>query len=154
MKLSGADGVSVALWPVRMEFAGEDWLVVGGDVHLADGRGWAFELACLTVSEARSMGNWLRAVGEGSVQPSPFRDDSFDGLEWYTEPNLGLSLAAFTEGEATLRVHFSIDALPPWHVDDHHFYSYFELVRIALVDLTAAADQWDREVEVIAPSSG
>lgn len=154
MKLSGTDGMTVVLRPVRMQFPGEDWLVVAGDVRLADGRVWAFEQACLTVSEARSMGEWLRSVGEGSVQPAPFRADSFDGLEWCTEPNLGLSLAGLTEGEATVRVHFSLEALPPWRVDDDDdFYSYFELVRMSLVDLLAAADQWDRDVDVIAPSS-
>ena len=153
-----ADGASVDLRPLRYEFPGiagagpgdwdANWLVVGGDVRLADGRGWSFADPCLTTWEARSLGSWLRGVVKGKVRPTAF-DAAGDGeetLEAFTEPNLALSLASRSDGAAVVRVHLSLESRPPWLGDGFDIFGFFVSLDVPLQALAAAAGEWDREL--------
>jgi hypothetical protein len=130
MKLTSSDGAEIALRPTRYQFRaatrrghGRDWdanwLVVRGDVTMADGKGWSFEDPCLTTWEARALGRWLRDVLAGTVAPSPFDGGGDEQLLVFTEPNLALSLGDRTAKRVRLRVHLSLESLPPWSNDQN-----------------------------------
>lgn len=156
MKLVSVDGASVDLRPLRYEFPGiagagpgdwdANWLVVAGNVRLADGRGWSFSEPCLTTWEARSLGSWLRGVVNGTVRPTAFDGDDEDALETFTEPNLAVSLAARSGGSAVVRVHCSLESRPPWHGDGFDIFGFFVSLDVPLPALAAAAGEWDREL--------
>ena len=154
MKLVSADGASVDLRVRRYQFPGiadaaprdwdANWLVVAGDVRLADGRGWSFSDPCLTTWEARSLGAWLRGAVTGAVEPAGFDADDEESLECFTEPNLALSLAERSETSAVVRVRFSLESRPPWSGDD--LYEFFVTLDLPFHVLSAAADEWDSEL--------
>lgn len=124
MKLQSSDGAHVELRPTGYQFAGmkavgirdwdANWLVVVGNVLLADGRHWSFVDSCLTTWEARQLGEWLHGVLVGDVHPDPF-DGEHAQLTYFTEPNVGVSLATRDDTGATIRFHFSLEraALAP-----------------------------------------
>jgi hypothetical protein len=160
MQLVSVDDGFVELHPVRYEWpharpsqpAGEfdweaNWLFIHGHVRTGDAIDWSFEEPCLTTREARSAGAWLRGVADGTVAIRHDDAETFEELEWFTEPNLALSLASRTSAEATIRVHLSLESRPPGpdykHVD---IYAYFVAVRMPLADVGAAADVWEREL--------
>ncbi len=159
MKLVSVDGASVDLRPLRYEFPGiagaghgdwdANWLVVGGEVRLADGRAWSFSEPCLTTWEARALGSWLRGVVTGKVRPTAFDGGDGDGeesLETFTEPNIALSLAARSDDAAVVRVHLSLESRPPWLADGFDIFGFFVSLDVPLHALAAAADEWDREL--------
>jgi hypothetical protein len=152
--LTSDGGASVELRPLAYQFpdlpgnGGDDWdanwLVVRGDVRLADGRGWSFVEPCLTTWEARSLGSWLRAVVAGEVEPSASVDE--DALLAFAEPNVALSVAARSGGSAVVRVHLSLESRPPWLGPDVELFHFVVELDLPLPALTAAADDWDREL--------
>lgn len=156
MKLVSADGAAVDLRPLRYQFPGitgtgqydwdANWLVIGGDVHLPDDRGWSFSDPCLTTWEARSLGAWLRAVVVGNVEPTEFSGDGEETLEHFTEPNVALSLAAWSDASAVLRVHFSLESRPPWLGPDADIFDFFVELDVPLGRLSTAVDDWEREL--------
>lgn len=156
VKFVSVDGAAVDLRLVAYQFpstagAGPDdwdanWLVVAGDVQLADGRRWSFSDPCLTTWEARSMGDWLRAVVRGEIEPADFEGDGEDALVIFTEPNIALSLAARSQEAAVVRVHFSLESEPPWLDDEADMFAFFVELDQPLQALSAAIDGWDREL--------
>jgi hypothetical protein len=91
-----------------------NWLTVSGIVTLADGKTWSFNDPCLTTWEAEELGSWLRDVAAGTIPPSPLGTGEPEKLLTFTEPNLALSLEARAADRLRIRVHFSLEALPPW----------------------------------------
>ena len=158
MKLQSSDGAMVGLVPVRFQFPDigglgpnadydwdANWLVIRGDAQMADGRKWSFEDACLTTWEARELCSWLRGVVAGVVKPTRFDEEV---LKVFTEPSVAFSLAARDDTRATIRVHFSLEARPPWlpEVDPGGLFEFFIEVSAALADFAVAVDEWEREL--------
>jgi hypothetical protein len=56
----------------------------------------------------------LRLVADGSVKPSTFGTEEAEQLLCFTEPNLAFVLEERVADQVWLRVHFSLEALPPW----------------------------------------
>jgi hypothetical protein len=134
VRLVSADGALVDLRLLRYQFpagagAGPgdwdaNWLVVGGEVRLPDGRGWSFAEPCLTTREARSLGRWLRAVVAGEAQPADLGREE-GAVAFFTEPNVAVSLAARSDGSAVIRVHLSLESRPPWLGRDVGVFDFF-----------------------------
>lgn len=156
MNLTSVDGASIALRLVAYEFpataaVGSDdwdanWLVVAGDVRLADGRRWSFSEPCLTTWEARSLGDWLRAVVSGEVEPVDLNRDVDDALVLFTEPNVAFILVGRSDERAVVRVHFSPESRPPWLGHEVDIVDFFVWLDLPLESLSAAADAWEREL--------
>lgn len=157
MRLSSDGGSMVLLSPMGYQFPAQagsgdqdwdaNWLIVAGSVIAEDGRRWSFRAPCLTTWEARSLTDWLRAAAAGEVAPVNSKDGvEEDDLLTFTEPTLALSLLTFTEDEAVVRVHLSLEAAPPHVSDPTDLYAFSVRLRLSLTALTAAADDWEREL--------
>jgi hypothetical protein len=132
-----------------------NWLMIRGDVQLADGRSWHFEEPCLQTSEARALEDWMRGVLAGSVMPSTF-DVQIPNKQLlsFTEPNLALSLASRDSERAQLRFHFSLEALPPWQrglSGEFAPFAFFVLLDITPEGLSSAVADWARDVGQFPP---
>lgn len=163
VRLTSTDGTVVELRPLRYQFpaaagAGPhdwdaNWLVIRGDVHLPDERRWHFQDPCLTTWEAAELAGWLRCVAAGEVEARPFPADE-EHLLAFTEPNLGFSLGATGEGTRQVRVHFSLEAAPPWPTSreaDAELYEFFVVVSTTVGELTRAIEEWDGERAALPP---
>jgi hypothetical protein len=129
-----------------------NWLMVRGDVQLADGRSWHFEEPCLQTSEARALEDWMRGVLAGSVMPSTFDVQIPDKqLMFFTEPNLALSLASRDSERAQLRFHCSLEALPPWQRGPSGEFAFFVLLDITPEALSSAVADWARDIARFPP---
>ena len=156
MRLASDDGAVVELQPLRYEFGPSpeprdwdaNWLVVAGQVALPDGRSWAFTEPCLTTWEARALGSWLRAVGDGDVAPTAFDGDEDDLSLAFTEPDLALSLASRNVAVSVVRLHLSYGARPPWPSDPDGPWVVASFVELRLTPdaLAAAVASWDHEL--------
>jgi hypothetical protein len=115
MRVSGTDGTSVALTPLRYEFPGRqpqgigdydaNWLLMRGEVSSPSDPAWTFESACLTTWECQSLALWLDAVAEGALDPVEFAETpDFDDprLLTFTEPTVAFSVAAREERTAAV----------------------------------------------------
>jgi hypothetical protein len=124
------------------------WLQVCGHITLADGKTWAFEDPCLTTRDARELGRWLREVAAGTVPPSPVVDGEPEGLLWFLEPNIALSVDEHTVDRVRIRVHFSLESLPPWlqGTEEPGLFEYFVLLEVSAEELTRAAESWMLEL--------
>jgi hypothetical protein len=112
---------------------------------LADGRTWAFEDPCLTTWQARELGTWLREVAAGTVPPSPVADGEPEDLLEFLEPNIAFSVEERTVDRVRIRVHFSLEALPPWLQDTEEepgLFEYFVRLDVSAEELTQAAESW------------
>lgn len=160
MRLTSTDGAIVDLAPVRYQYPEMvpeespdwdcNWLMIRGDIRLADGRSWWFEDPCLTTWDTKDIARWLRRVRRGLVRPSAFAGEATKGLREFTEPNLALSLAARDRRSATIRFHFSAESLPPWlattpEADAGLYLAHFVEVTVSLDDLAHAIDEWTAE---------
>jgi hypothetical protein len=162
VRLASRDGALVELRPVRYETPGDrrpvgnedaNWLIIAGDVRTGDGRCWRFENPCLTTWEARSLGAWLRGVASGAVEPAPLEAGA-DGLMLdFTEPNIAVSLAARAEDDtAIVRVHLSLEALPPWLSSAQlDIFAFFVEIQAAAAEFARAATDWDQELTPFLP---
>jgi hypothetical protein len=160
VKLSSRDGASIEIRPIGYQFplnpqakVGADWdnnwLVVGGAVTTG-GQQWTFVDPCLTTWEAPQISTWLRRVADGSLPSTTDWSEDWSedaSLLYFTEPNLALSLQSRTDEHACLRVHLSLEALPPWRqgADRPNIYDYFLRLDLSVKDLAAAAEQWDND---------
>ncbi|MFF4958800.1 WapI family immunity protein [Streptomyces sp. NPDC001222] len=143
---------SVELWPVGYQCpaAGDNsyddnWLVIGGAVTTPEGS-WRFTDPSLLTHEAREASSWLRSVAAGTVAVTgPDAEGRLDPDTWFVEPVLAFSLADRNNGGAVVRVHLSLEALPPWRQggDKTDIYQYVVEVRVETAALLHAADQWD-----------
>jgi hypothetical protein len=159
LRIESAYGAVVEIRPLRYQFpdrpgdgSGQDWdanwLVVRGDCRATDGRCWSFEDPCLTTWEARQLADWLVKVASGAESPSPFDAGDDERLLAFTEPNLAFSLQARDSTSVTVRVHFSLEALPPWEQRDERadLFEFYLPMRLTLDDVARAANDWRREL--------
>lgn len=117
MLLESRDGARVDLRVIRRQRselrglrAGDadwstDWLVVRGQVRLADGVAWTYQEPCLTPWEGQRLGSWLRAVA-GPDDGSPPLLPRGSGLV-FTEPLLSLAYDDAREDRRLVRVHLT-----------------------------------------------
>lgn len=148
------DGASsVELRPLRYQFAtaqgnryDDNWLVVAGTVTTGEGR-WSFTDPALLTHEARRISTWLRAAAAGTMPVTrPDADGHVSPDTWFNEPVLAFSLAERSEAGVVLRLHLSMEALPPWRQDGDArpgIHQYFEEFHVDGAALLHAADQWD-----------
>ncbi|RKE22176.1 hypothetical protein [Streptomyces sp. TLI_171] len=146
---------SVELRPLRYEFAeargevhDDNWLVVAGSVATAEGS-WSFTDPCLLVHEARQLSGWLRATATGRTEPSAPDEGWLSPDTWFVEPVLAMSLADRNGTDLVIRVHYSLEAAPPWQNGDDRpdIYQYYVPLRLDSEALLRAADSWDRALE-------
>lgn len=108
---------------------------------------WTFVDPCLTTWDARALGTWLRGAAAGTVAVSPFGTDEPDEkLLVFSEPNVAFSVESCIGDQIWVRVHFSLEALPPWLRGQQQsgIFGYFVLVDLSTADLADAADTWTR----------
>jgi len=155
VKLLSDDGSKFEIRPVSYQFAANpqaqpgtdwdaNWLVVRGDVMAADGLEWTFVDPCLTTWEARQLATWLRAIIDGTARPTAEWSDRTDLLT-FTEPNIAFSLQEHTDERARIRVHLSLEALPP-HLHGPgrpDTFAYYLTVDTSVQAIAAAADEWN-----------
>jgi len=139
--------------PPSWEWAGDresaNWLQIGGHITLADGKTWAFEDPCLTTWDALELGSWLREVAAGTVPPSPDAGGEPEGLLDFLEPNLAFSVEGRTADRVQIRIHFSLESVPPWlqNADaEPDLFQYFVRLEISAEELTRAAESWMLEL--------
>lgn len=72
--------------------------------------------------------------------------DGFEPLEFFTEPNVALSLASRLLESAVVRIHLSLESKPPWLDSQSEIFEFFVSLDLALTDLAKAAAEWDREL--------
>ena len=157
MQLRSPDGVSVDLRIAGYQFPDHrwardedaNWLRVRGHIILADGRTWVFEDPCLRTWDARELGSWLREVAAGRVPPSPVTGSEPEELLWFLEPNIAFSVEERTADRVRIRVHFSLESLPPWlggpEVEPGLF-EYFMRLEVSAEELNRAAEAWILEL--------
>src|SRR5215467_1062956 len=129
--------------PVVFDKSDLNWLQVSGNIIPAEGTAWAFADPCLTTSEARELGDWLRQVAAG-IEP-PFRGYR-DSQGWLTfiEPNLGFILEDRTAGRARITVEFTGEVKPPWFRDGpvHAPNTYLVRLDASADEVAQAAESW------------
>ncbi|MBG6215042.1 hypothetical protein RCH23_003005 [Cryobacterium sp. CAN_C3] len=159
MELKDLSGpAQIVLHPVHDEFesvTGDDWddnwLIMAGSVVSAENERWACRYPALVVDQAMEIAGWfervatrleaLMEVGEnGGIAPSLA----------FTEPNLGFSVQSYGEDTVVVRVHLSLEALPPDrrdpeadHITEHTFWIEIETT---LTDAASAAATWRTEL--------
>lgn len=84
-----------------------NWLIINGDA-VVDGKSWTFRDPCLTTFEMERLAHWLDQISSGKVEKA------FCG---FTEPNLDFERVS----DVTVRIAFSLEALPPWSKRDGDF---------------------------------
>jgi|SRR5215469_9397484 len=120
-----------------------NWLQVSGNVTPADRTAWAFADPCLTTSEARELGDWLRQVAAGIEAPFRGYRES-QGWLVFTEPNLGFSLRDRTAGRVRITVEFTGELTPPWFRGgpEHAPNSYLMRLDVSADEVAQAAESW------------
>ena len=160
VRLASRTGAVVDLSPRGYQFGpapepsdwDANWLVIRGLVVLPDGRSWSFTDPCLTTWEAREIGSWLASVIAGDVKPFVFEGGEDERLLMFTEPVVAFGLASRGDGVVTIRVHFSLEAQPPWardcrdEDDDVDFFADFVEIELGIDAVVQAATAWDEEL--------
>ncbi len=154
----GTQGATVSLLPVGYQYPalaarGEhdwdaNWLVIGGEVRSDGGHTWSFTEPCMTTWEAARLGDWLREVASGGVEPALVDGPADDRVLAFTEPTLAFGLVSRRGQDVVLRFHLSLDAQAP-AADDHNptgLTEYVVPIAVSLADLTAAARSWFDEL--------
>ncbi len=159
MRIGREDGPHIILDPRRYEYPeltspGTDdwddanWLVVGGEVHAADGRAWRFSDPCLQTTEAQHLSRWLRSTSAGDVDAVPSFDADSEHVAAFTEPHVAFSLASRRGDRLVVRAHLSLESGPPWRTDeeDEYYEPFVVDIETTTGELMEAADTWDCEL--------
>ena len=169
MVIRSPNGPEVELQISRYQFPdrqggtdnGRDWdancLMVRGQALLNDGRSSTFHYPCLTTWEASAIGQWMRDVIAGVAHPAPFNvTDPATPLLMFTEPNLAFSLASRNNERVQLRVHLSLEALPPWlrHAHAPDIFEFFVVLDVSAQDLAGASTEWEENCAVFPERQG
>jgi hypothetical protein len=116
--ISGATRVD--LQPVGYEFEktignvwDDNWLVVAGQVE-CKGHEWSFQEPFILVDEAAEIANWLERVATRVESPTQADQVGTVGASLaFIEPNLAFSVLGYGQDTADIRLHFSVESLPP-----------------------------------------
>jgi len=158
MELKDLSGPArVALRPVSYQYesvVGDDWddnwLTIAGDVVSGEAE-WSFRDPSLVVDEAMEIADWLERVGTRLEVPTEAGEGGgIDPSLTFTEPNLAFSVKNYGDDTVVLRVHFSLESLPPNRrgPDIDHFaeYTFWIEIEITLADAVRAAATWRDEL--------
>lgn len=161
MELKDLSGVArVSLRPVRYEFESatggdwdDNWLVIAGEV-VSGGQSWSFRHPSLVVDEAMEIADWLERVASGLEAPTQLSENGgIDPSLAFTEPNLAFSVQSYGDNTVVVRVHFSLEALPPDRcgpADDHIAeHTFWIEIAITLRDAVSAAATLRAELAVL-----
>jgi hypothetical protein len=87
--------------------------------------------------------NWLRAVPTASQQ-SPVVDGEPEELLEFFEPDIAFSMEERTADRVRIRVHFSLEARPPWlqGAEEPGLYESCVRLDVSAEELTHAAESW------------
>lgn len=151
-KLESDDGAELTLLPVRDEFDGQtidqfdDFIVVTAQVRLADGHTRTFTDAALLATEAAQIPSWLRNVrSEPASAPEPDPDDWDEAaMLTFLEPVIAFSLASHHGDHSVVRVHFTLEGLPPWD-DEETFHHFVVPLQLDHAQCRAAAAHWEHD---------
>ncbi|GGE94406.1 WapI family immunity protein [Mycetocola zhadangensis] len=161
MELKDLSGIPrVVLHPVEYEFASamgdawdDNWLVIAGEVTAKEQK-WSFRHPSLVIDEAIEIAEWFERVANRREAPTGLRGNG--GIEpslAFTEPNLAFSVKSYGEDTAVVRVHFSLEALPPNHrgpaTDQIARYTFSVELEIPFTDALGAATTWRKELAVL-----
>ncbi|MFU8946175.1 hypothetical protein ACLRGF_05505 [Mycetocola zhadangensis] len=158
MELKDLSGVPcVVLRPMAYELASvngdtwdDNWLVIAGEVA-SGGQEWSFLHPSLVVGEAMEIAEWFeRVANRVEAATAPSENGGIDPSLTFTEPNLAFSVQSYGDDTAVVRVHFSLEALPPDrrgpaadHIAEHTFWVELEITR---TDAVRAATTWRKEL--------
>jgi hypothetical protein len=156
VRITGDDGVTVELEPLRWQFpadSGEpddEWLVVGGRID-AGGESWSFTDPCLLMTDARNLADWLLAASQGRIDLAPRGEDGQPEPDLvFLEPALGFAVVAYQEQGLLVRVYFTAEAAPPWlRADDPHGARSVVDLHLSGDQLAAAAREWAGQVSAL-----
>jgi hypothetical protein len=153
LRLHSRDGASLSLAPLAYEFpemvpqSSDDWdanwLVVRGEVVLADGRSWRFTHPCLATWDVAKLAAFLEDIGAGRLSPGDPESDEFQ-LE-FTENLVAFELAELSADHVEIEVTLASEARPPWIEDIHE--GYVLSLRSTLAELTQAVESLHRHLE-------
>ncbi|MGX9889249.1 WapI family immunity protein [Streptomyces sp. NPDC002276] len=143
---------SVELRPLRYQFPkvrgnryDDNWLIIGAKVTTSEGS-WSFADPSMLIHEAHQVTAWLRGAATGTVDVTRLDAEGYMSPDtWFNEPVLAFSLAERGEAGALVRVHLSLEALPPWRQGEArpNIYQYFEEIQVDTAALLRAADEWE-----------
>lgn len=119
--------------------------MIHGAIETADGQRCEFTDPCLLTGEAEELGDWLQAVALGRVAKTEHPEEEA-GLLIFIEPNLAFSVAAVSAQSVTIRVHLSLEALPPWANPRAEIHETYLPIHSDPTALQTAADEWAREL--------
>ncbi|WP_425591859.1 WapI family immunity protein [Cellulomonas denverensis] len=134
-----------AVWPHPWFWHDCNWVMVGGEIELANGDHWSFHDPCMTASEAEDFAEWLHAVavcpGSGGTLP---------GRMSFIEPLFTFDVVSVRGGEIALRVKLTHEALPAGPDRYTRRPVVYELwMDRRVVDW--AADEWRRALAAVPP---
>lgn len=149
----------VILHPVNYQFASvngdawdDNWLVIAGEVA-SGGQKWSFRDPSLLVSEAIAIAEWFERVASQLEAPTAMSENGrIDPSLAFTEPNLAFSVQSYVENTVVVRVHLSLEGLPPdrrWPAADHiAVHTFWVEIEIPLTDAARAATTWRKELAI------
>jgi hypothetical protein len=79
------------------------------------------------------------------VPPSPGAGGEPGELLEFPEPDIAFSVEGRAGGRVRIRVHFSLEALPPWlrgTAEEPGLFEYFVRLDVSADELTRAAESW------------
>jgi len=114
-------------------------LLIDGVVDARNGRIWTFRAACLTLDEARLLGDWLLRAAKGRIDPH-------DRLT-FAAPELTFTLDEHEYGQPRVLAGFSLGAAPSWLGDEQQrTYDYPVTLDLTPEALEFAAVDWEHEL--------
>ncbi|HEY7660053.1 MAG TPA: hypothetical protein VIC58_05595 [Actinomycetota bacterium] len=150
-------GDELRISPLRYEFpretSGDDanWIVVRGEVRLAQGRSWSFDNPCMETMDLPKVEQWLRGVADGTVGPRGWdhysEDDPIHPVLDFLEPNLAFRLAERAGERCVVEVAFFLESHPE-RSRDERFHLRLDM---AIQEVERAADEWHQEREAFPP---
>ncbi|TFC06516.1 MULTISPECIES: hypothetical protein [unclassified Cryobacterium] len=160
MELNDLSGAArIVLHPMRYEFESvigdnwdDNWLVIAGEV-VSGGVDWSFRDPSLTADEAIEIADWLERVATRLEAPADVSENGgIDPSLAFTEPNLAFSVQSYGEDTVVVRVHLSLEELPPDRRGPEVEYAaeptFWVEIEITLTDAVSAAATWRSELAV------
>lgn len=116
------------------------WHMVEGTASCPAGT-WTFRYPALTCDESPLVASWLRDVARGG-RPAALA---------FTEPNLAMSVTGHRPGGATLEIALDLEFSPPWRQGRGAGDPFIVGCEPSLSRISAAADEWERELAPFPP---
>ncbi len=107
----------------------DNWIIIAGSIVSVGNERWAFRDPALVVDEAMEIADWFERVASRLEAPTEVgKNGGIAPSLAFTEPNLAFSVQSYGEDTVVVRVHLSLEALPPDrrdpeadHIPEHTF---------------------------------